>query len=87
MILLMSSSLLGEIGKLPDLLNRNHAAFDPSRPELKRRNVLRNLRENLCERDRIGLRVSDRIGALQIFEQPSVGVPAAARSATVFFTT
>src|SRR5208283_6021424 len=43
--------------------------FHPAGPELKRRNILRDLGQNLRERYRIRLGVGDRIRALQVLQQ------------------
>ena len=79
--------LRGQRCELLNFRDREHAPFDDTRPELERRNVLGDLGERLGQRNRIGRRVGNRIGARQILQQGSFGVPAPARSASVFFTT
>src|SRR5258707_6066619 len=55
-------------GKLLDLRNRDHPAFDDTGLKLERRNIFRNLGESLRQRNRIGVRVSDGVGALQVLQ-------------------
>src|SRR5579863_8155858 len=55
-------------GKLLDLGDRDHAAFNDAGLELERRNVFGNLGESLGQRHGIGVGVGDGVGALEVFQ-------------------
>src|SRR5215469_7828242 len=60
--------------QLLDLRDRDHFPLDHAGAELKRRNVLGNFRQRLCQRHGIGLRVGDGVGPLQVFQHPRSGL-------------
>src|SRR5262249_28317430 len=58
-----------QVRKLLNFRDRNGAAFNDARLELKCGNVLGDFRKRLGQRDRIGVRVSDGVRSAQILQK------------------